>query len=202
MWQHGSQGLWSLSTLFRLSVRLWRSHWLQCWHRCLFPRRSPDTKVCSDHNVPQDMLTGKIWLSISQQNSECTCHSLLDKLWLAPVHQASELWKPLMDEIWTSIFLSSCLLNKLLSKFTAMFADMCFRECSCCPGFPFVKRHKLYSEWKKMISVESKVSYNDNMRIFVKSIWIDGRFVLSSTRSMKAAESQVDCLMICLIVNQ
>lgn len=93
------------------------------------PQLSPDTNACSDHNVPQDTLTGKIWLSISQLNLKCTCHSFFDKLWLAPVHQASELWKPLMDEIWTSIFLSSCLLNKLLLKFTAMFADMCFREC-------------------------------------------------------------------------
>ena len=53
-----------------------------------------------------------------------------------------------------------------------------------------------------MISVESKVSYNDNMRIFVESIWIDGRFVVLGRRGMKAAESQGDCLMICLIVNQ
>lgn len=100
------------------------------------PLRSPDSNFCSDHHVTQDMLTGEIWLSISQLNWECTCHSLLDKLWLAPVYQASELWKPLMDEIWTSIFLSSRLLNKLLLKFTAMFADMCFRECSCLPAFP------------------------------------------------------------------
>lgn len=106
------------------------------------PLRSLESNVCSDHRVTQDMLTGKIWLSISWLNWECTCHSLLDKLWLAPVHQASELWKPLMDEIWTSIFLSSRLLNKLLLKFTAMFADMCFRECSCLPAFPL---HKLSS---------------------------------------------------------
>lgn len=33
-----------------------------------------------------------------------------------PVCQASELWKPLMDEIWTSIFLSRRLLNKSLFK--------------------------------------------------------------------------------------
>lgn len=33
-----------------------------------------------------------------------------------PVRQASELWKPLMDEIWTSIFLSRRLLNKSLFK--------------------------------------------------------------------------------------
>lgn len=128
-----------------------------------FPQLSPDTNVCSDHNVPQDMLTGKIWLSISQLNWECTCYSLLDKLWLAPVHQASELWKPLMDEIWTSIFLSSCLLNKLLLKFTAMFADMCFGERSCSL---LSTLHKLSSEWRKIISVKSKVSYNENVRIF------------------------------------
>lgn len=96
-----------------------------------YPQLSPDTNTFSDHNVPQDMLTGKIWLSIRQLNWKCTCHSLLDKLWLEPIQQASELWKPLMDEIWTSIFLSSCLLNKLLLKFSTMFADMCCGQRSC-----------------------------------------------------------------------
>lgn len=119
---------------------------------------SLDTGVCSHRSVPQDMLTGKIWLSISQLNWECTCHSLLDKLRLAPVHQASELWKPLMDEIWTSIFLSSRLLNKLLLKFAAMFADMCFRECSC---FPALLCNLLR---RKIISLKHKASWN--VRIF------------------------------------
>lgn len=131
---HGRQGLWSLSA--QAFHQTWRVTECIVGTTAFFPQLSPDTNVCSDHDVPQDMLTGKIWLSISQLNWECTCHSLLDKLWLAPVHQASELWKPLMDEIWTSIFLSSCLLNKLLLKFTAMFADMCFRKCSCLRAFP------------------------------------------------------------------
>lgn len=36
----------------------------------------------------------------------------------------------------------------------------------------------------------------------METVWIDERFVLLSARGMKAAERQVDCLMICLIVNQ
>ena len=160
-----------------------------------FPRRSPDTEVCSDHNVPQDMLTGKIWLSISQLNSECTCHSVLDKLWLAPIHQASELWKPLMDEIWTSIFLSSCLLNKLLSKFTAMFADMCFRERLA--RF-LLKAQVKWSECGK----QSELQWQHEDYLLRAAGLMGGLSCWVHEAWRKAAGSQVDCLMICLIVNQ
>lgn len=125
------------------------------------PQLSPDTNTFSDHNVPQDMLTGKIWLSIRQLNWKCTCHSLLDKLWLEPIQQPSELWKPLMDEIWTSIFLSSCLLNKLLFKFTTMFADMCCGQRSCLPAF----LSALVIFWGEENSLSEKLSKNRNMWI-------------------------------------
>lgn len=179
-WFHGGQALCSSSA--QASCQPVESHRVNCWHLSLPPSAVHSLKIGSDYNVPQDMLTGKIWLS-SQLNWECTRHSLLDKLWLAAVHQASELWKPLMDEIWTSIFLSSCLLNKLLLKFTAMFADMCFRE---------------RSRWRK-----SRVSYDENMRTFFW--WASGLMRSLSYcvhRGMKAAQSQVNDLKIGLIVNQ
>lgn len=133
-------------TWHQQSRRLTESHWTHRLHHSIFaPQPSPETKVRSDHNVTPDMLTGTTWLSISQLKWEWTCHSLPDKLWLAPVHQAGELWKPLMDEIWTSISLSSCLLNKLLLKFTAVFADVCFRE-------RLSLTHKLRSERRETIA--------------------------------------------------
>ena len=114
----------------------WLSGFVQCAQAACQTGVDPLPQKSWDTNAPQDLLTGKTWLSISQLNRDCTCHGLLDKLWLASVHQASELWKPLMDEIWTSIFLRSCLLNKLPLKFIAMFADMCCRECSYLPEPP------------------------------------------------------------------
>lgn len=142
-------------TRHQQSWRLTESHWTHRLHHSIFPPRpSPETKVRSDRSVTPDTLTGTTWLSISRLKWECTCHSSPDKLWLAPVHQAGELWKPLMDEIWTSISLSSCLLNKLLLKFTAMFADMCSPSRTSCvlsrgkrsQGGPRTENARTYSD--------------------------------------------------------
>lgn len=70
------------------------------------PFASPGTKVC------RDLGADTIYFSISQQRWEGSRRELLDKPWRAPVHRAAELWGALMDEIWTSIFLSCSRLNK------------------------------------------------------------------------------------------
>lgn len=121
-------------------------------------------------------------LIINKPNWECTRRSLLDKLWLAAVHRAGELWKPLMDEIWTSIFLSSCLLNKLLLKFIAMFADGRLSQASV----PLASCH-----WLQIPCEEPSELQPEHEGVSLTSVAIDDSFVLLWTWARRQQEAGV-----------